>query len=323
MAATVAASKSYDLSGSALREDLDSIIWDISPQDAWFTSSIDKQAVKSTLHEWLTDSLTSPSSSNAAVEGDVFSATARTLPTRLKNQTQISRKDFEVTGTSQKVDNAGMRELLGYHTARAGRELKRDIESSALSGNAYTTGSSVSARLAAGAETFCYTDNHIKMATQTLVTTPAPVSGVPQAQTNNSSTAITEVALVAGFQQTWSCGGDVGTVCVGPSLYNKISTFTGLATRFRDVASRSQAQIIGAADVYVSAFGSHTLKLSRYVSTTTVLGLDMTSWAFGSLRPFQAIDIAKVGDAERRMLLAEWTLVCKTPKANFKITGAT
>ena len=106
MAATVTASKSYDLSGGALREDLESIIWDISPQDTWMINGIDKIAVKSTIHEWLTDTLTAPSSTNAAIEGDAFAGTARTLPARLKNQTQISRKEFAVTGTAQKVDPA-------------------------------------------------------------------------------------------------------------------------------------------------------------------------------------------------------------------------
>jgi hypothetical protein len=55
MAATVAASKSYDLSGGALREDLESIIWDISPNDTYMISNVSKVAVKSTVHEWLTD----------------------------------------------------------------------------------------------------------------------------------------------------------------------------------------------------------------------------------------------------------------------------
>jgi hypothetical protein len=322
MAATVTASKSYDLSGGALREDLESIIWDISPQDTYMISTVDKVAVKSTIHEWLTDVLTAPSSTNAAIEGDAFAGTARTLPARLKNQTQISRKEFSVTGTAQRVDNAGMKELLGYHTARAGRELKRDVEAAFLSANTYTTGSSVSARLAAGAECFLYTDNHIKISGQTTSSTVAPSAGVPGAVTKGSTTALTETALKDGLQQAWSAGGDVGVILCGPNLYNKISGFTGLATRFRDVSSRSQAQIIGAADVYVSAFGSHTIKLSRYCQTDTLFGLDMTSWAFGTLRPFQTVDIAKVSDEERRMLLVEWTNVCRTPKANFKITGA-
>jgi hypothetical protein len=321
MAATVAASKTYDLSGGALKEDLESIIWDISPQDTWFMNSVDRVTAKSTLHEWLTDTLVSPAQ-NAKIEGDAFTAVARTLPARLKSYTQISRKEFEVTGTAQKVDNAGMKELLGYHTARAGKELKRDIEVSLLGAYVSTAGSSVLARTTSGAENWCYTDNHIKLTNQSASTTVAPSSGLAGAVTAGTATAVTETNLKSGLQQAWSCGGDVTTICVGPALYNTISGFTGLATRFRDVGSRSQAQIIGAADVYVSAFGSHTIRLSRYCSSSTILGLDMTAWAFATLRPFQTIDIAKIGDAERRMLLAEYALVCKTPTANFKITGA-
>jgi hypothetical protein len=109
----------------------------------------------------------------------------------------------------------------------------------------------------------------------------------------------------------------------GPVMYNKLSTFTSLATRFRDVGSRQQAQIIGAADVYVSFAGSHNVVVSRYCVSTSVLALDMKTWGIGYLRPFQTIDIAKVGDAERKTVLAEWCLIAKSPTANAKMTSMT
>jgi hypothetical protein len=58
MAATVAASKAYDLAGGALKEDLQDIIYDISPMDTIFLTRAARTTVKSTTHEWLTDSLT-------------------------------------------------------------------------------------------------------------------------------------------------------------------------------------------------------------------------------------------------------------------------
>jgi hypothetical protein len=61
-----------------------------------------------------------------------------------------------------------------------------------------------------------------------------------------------ETEFVSALQQAWSCGGDPSTICVGPTLYNRISSYTGLATRFRDVGSKQQAQIVGAASVYVN-----------------------------------------------------------------------
>lgn len=324
MAATVNSSKVFDLSGGALREDLEDIIYDISPMDTWFMSNAGRGSVKSTTHEWLTDQLAAPISNNAFIEGDAYSAQARVLPARLKNYTQISRKEFAVTGTAQKVDNAGMRELLAYHTARAGKEIKRDMETAMLANNPASAGSSTSPRVSAGVQNWIYAPNHVAALNQTTSTTTAPVSGFATATIGaGSSTALTETVLKAALQEAWSHGGEVDTILVGASLYNSISQFTGLATRFRNVASRQQAEITGAADVYVSAFGSHNIVLSRWAVSTVVYFLDISTWSVNYLRPFQTIEIAKVSDEERRMLLAEWTLVAKTPLANAKVTAVT
>jgi hypothetical protein len=322
MAATVLASKSFDLSGGALREDLMDIIYDISPMDTVFFSKVSRGTAKSTSHEWLTDALVAASSSNAFIEGDAYSAQSRALPARLKNYTQISRKEFAVTGTAQKVDNAGMRELMAYHTARAGKEIKRDIEACVLGNNPASAGTSTSPRVSGGVANWIYSANHIKMSGQTVWSTTAPVSGFATATIPGSSTtAFTETELKNMLSQAWSCGGEVDTILVNATVYNTISGFTGLATRFRDVGSKQQAQIIGAADVYVSAFGSHNIQLSRYIMSATAFALDMSTWAIDYLRPFQTIDIAKISDEERRMLLCEWTLRANTPLANTKVHG--
>jgi hypothetical protein len=321
MAATVLASKAYDLSGGALREDLGDIIYDISPMDTVFMSRASRGTAKSTTHEWLADSLTA-SAHNAEIEGNAFSAQSRALPSRLKNYTQISRKEYEVTGTAQKVDNAGMRELMSYHRMRAGKELKRDVETSNLGHNAASAGTSTSARVSGSVSPWIYELNHIKLTGQTVWSTTAPASGFATATgPGASTTALTEADLKSALQKPWSCGGSVDTIMCNATVYNQISAFTGLATRFRDVGSKQQAQIIGAADVYVSAFGSHNIQLSRYIPSATIYCLDMSSWQIDYLRPFQTIDIAKIGDAERQMMLAEWTLVAKTPRANSKIKG--
>ena len=322
MAATVAATKVFDLSGGALKEDLEDIVYDISPMDTIFMTRASRSTVRSTTHEWLTDSLTS-ATKNAQIEGDAFTAVARVLPSRLKNYTQISKKDYEVTGTSRAVDTAGMKEILAYHTARAAKELKRDMEVSMLGAYQGTAGSSVLARTSSAVETWIHTNNHIKISGQTTSTTPAPVSGVAQTVTAGTAAAFASGDLDSMITQAWSCGGEIDTVMCGPTMYQKISTFTSLATRFRDVGSRQQAQIIGAADVYVSFAGSHNIVVSRWCQAATVLALDMKTWGVGYLRPFRTIDIAKIGDADRRTILAEWTLIAKSPTANAKVTNVT
>ena len=58
MAATVGATKAYDLRGAAysavatgpVREDLEDMIYDISPMDAWFLSNAKRGKASSTLH---------------------------------------------------------------------------------------------------------------------------------------------------------------------------------------------------------------------------------------------------------------------------------
>lgn len=323
MTATVAASKAYDLSGGALREDLEDVVYDISPMDTFFMTRASRTTVQSTTHEWLTDSLAAPAA-NAQVEGDAFAAAARVLPSRLKNYTQISRKDFEVTRTAQRVNTAGFKELLAYHTARAAKEIKRDIETHILGNNPASAGSSVSPRVSAGVPNWLYTLNHIAATGQTTATTTAPVSGFATATIGTgSATAFTETALKSALQQAWSTGGMVDTILTTASLYNTISAFTGLATRFSNVRAGNQAEIVGAADVYVSAFGKHAIQISRYSPAGYVYCLDMSTWAVGYLDSFQTVEIAKIGDAERRMIVAEWSLIAKNPLANTKVTNVT
>jgi hypothetical protein len=321
MAAPVGATKAYDMSGNVLREDLRDIIYDISPMDTIFMTRAGRGTAKSTTHEWQIDSLTAPAK-NAAIEGDDFSATARSQPSRLKNYTQIAKKEFAVTGTSEAVNTAGFRSQLAYHTAQAGKEIKRDMEKDLLSDEPASAGTSVSGRVSAGVESWIYFPNHINTNGTTTSTTTAPASGFATSPvTDGSATAFTETGLRTMLAQSWSCGGEVDTILVGSTLYNTISGFTGLATRFRDVTAGRQAQIIGAADVYVSAYGRHNIQLSRYMRSTTVLALDMNTWEVAYLRPFKTIEIAKTGDAERRMMLAEYTLVAKSPLANTKATN--
>jgi hypothetical protein len=221
-----------------------------------------------------------------------------------------------------------MATLLAYHTARAAKELKRDIETSILGNYPASAGTSVSPRVSAGVPNWLYTNNHIKLTGQAAAgfSTTAPVSGFATATMpgiGSSATAFLEADLKSMLQQSWSMGGSVDTVLTTATLYNTMSAFTGLATRFRDVASRSQAQIIGAADVYVSAFGSHNLRISRYIPSGMIFALDSSTWDVAYLRPFNTQNVAKIGDAERRMILAEWTLVARTPLANSKAVNGT
>lgn len=292
--------------------------------DTYFFSNASRLTAKNTLHQWQTDTLDTPSAANQWVEGDDFSGQAITATTKLGNYTTIARKDVIVTRTMNKVNTAGRKEELAYQLVRKGKSLKRDIETHCVQNKAATAGASASARVAASVETWIYTTNHIAGTSQTTNTTPAPVSGIAgTAGTDGTEEAFTETLLKSALQQAWSKGGDVDVILLGPTLKNKLDTFTGIATRFRNVVAGQQADIVGAADVYVSSYGSHKVVLSRYMRSTTVLCLDMSTWGIAWLDPIQMVDIAKSGDSEKRMIVGEYTIVAKSPTGNAKLTGMT
>ena len=238
--------------------------------------------------------------------------------------TVLSRKDFVISRTANVVNTAGRKEELAYQTVLKGKALKRDIESAIVQNKAATIAASNAARVAASVETWIYTTNHVSATGQTTNTTPAPVSGVAgTAGTDGSATAFVETDLKSALLQAWSCGGDTDVILLPPNLKQKLDQFTGIATRFRNVESGQQAQIIGAADVYVSSYGSHQVQLSRYMRASAVLCLDMSSWGIAWLDPIHMEQIAKSGDSEKRLIVGEWTLVAKTPLANTKLTNVT
>jgi hypothetical protein len=79
--------------------------------------------------------------------------------------------------------------------------------------------------------------------------------------------------------------------------------------------------IIGAADVYLSDFGTLSVVPSRFMNSTNsaddvafVLDPEMAAVAY--LRPFQTNELAVTGDNESTQLLAEFTLEVKNQAAH-------
>ena len=140
------------------REDLTNIIYDISPTETPFTSSIGRVPVTATLHEWQTDSLAAASTANRQLQGDTSTAAAVTATTRPQNRTQISNKIFAITGTQEAVDKAGRNSEIAYQVEKQGRELKRDIEKIVTGNQAIAAGGSTTAPALRSLEAW-YTSN--------------------------------------------------------------------------------------------------------------------------------------------------------------------
>ena len=103
----------YDYS-SSIREDLENIIYNISPTRTPFMNNIGRTNCDNTYHEWSTDILAAADGTNARVEGASASDTTFSAPNRVGNYTQISDKVLNVSGTSGAVDAAGMKTIEAY-----------------------------------------------------------------------------------------------------------------------------------------------------------------------------------------------------------------
>jgi len=131
--------------------------------------------------------------------------------------------------------------------------------------------------------------------------------------------ALTEASLKLALESNYNQGSTTDVIAVNATAKNYINAFTGVATRNVDVGREAQASITGAADLYVSNFGVHRVVLHRHIRTSVALCLDTDMWAIATLRPWAMEDRARTGDAEKKEILCEKTLVCRNPKGNAKV----
>lgn len=109
------------------REDLSDFITNISPEETPAYDRLGSVGASAVLHEWQLDSLAA-ATSNAQVEGKLFSATAITPTVRLSNRAQIFTKEFTISDIQEVVNKAGRAKESAYAMVKAAKELKRDVE---------------------------------------------------------------------------------------------------------------------------------------------------------------------------------------------------
>lgn len=321
MAVPAATFQTYQQIGRA--EDVSDLIFDISPTEKPFTSAIRKTKATQTAHEWQTDALATASATNASVQGDDTTASTADPTVRLKNFTQIIKRGVNVTATARVVRTYGRADEFNYQLKKRMAELGRDLEASLTQNNAATAGSASSAPLMASAESWLGT-NKTSVGTGTAQTTPgAGASGYPASGPTDSTVTgtLTEAAMKAVLKACYDGGGEPSLAMCGTGTKQKISTsFSGIATRFRDVPKGGRAEITGAADLYVSDFGELKIVPNRFQRDVTLLLIDPDYWGLASLRPFAMERLAKTGDADKAQIVGEYTLECRNEKSSGKVT---
>ncbi len=318
---------------SNIAEDVEDVIWELDPMDTWALSNLDRVKAKATYHEWLSDDLAA-AGANLVREGDDASYVTASPARRLGNFMQISNKTFIVSDTLEVVDKYGRKTETGRLGTKLLKELKRDMEYALVRNQASSLGQEATARSTAGMESWIkgptvMTANTLGNAVAATVgaatnTTPGFSGGTVAAPTDGTTGTLTVGNLNAALGGSWEDGGDPRVILVGPTQKNVIDGFTGIATRFVDTSPSKQAPIVGAANMYVSSYGSpHMVVLSRYVRSSVVLCLDPDYWAVAFLRNPQIKELAKTGDATKKLIVTEFGLVCRNESASSKVVGCT
>jgi hypothetical protein len=293
------------------REDLVDVIYNISPTETPFMSSIGKTKATAVYHEWQTDSLAAATTNNAAVEGADASDATLSPTTRLGNYTQILQKTIKVSGTLDTVNKAGRKSEKAYQLAKASQELKRDLETILLSNQGRDAGSSNSSARKMGSLLSWIKTNS---SAQTNGADPTTI-GV-STRTDGNTRTFTETLLKDVVAEVFTSGGNPSVLMVGAAGKQKVSSFAGIgATRF-NVTGAKPSTIIGAADIYVSDFGNISVVPNRFMRTRDALVLDPEYAAVAYLRPFQTNELAKAGDADKTQILVECTLEVKNEAAH-------
>jgi hypothetical protein len=290
-------------SAKGIREDLSNVITNISPEETPYISNIGRENITNTLFEWQVDSL-SAAAANAQLEGDdVSSFDSVTATVRLQNYAQIARKTIILSNTEEVVNKAGRRSELAYQIAKRGAELKRDQEFTMLNSAVAAAGNTTTARTTASLQAFIKTNTD----KQTNGVDPSYTTLPNSARTDGNVRTFTETILKNVIQKVWTAGGTPKILMCGPVNKQRVSGFSGIASsRFNIDGGAKPATLIGAVDIYVSDFGNVQVIANRFQRERDAWVLDPEYAKMAVLRPYQQVELAKTGDAEKRMLLIEF-----------------
>lgn len=288
------------------REELDNFVSMITPSDTPIYTMAGKEKADSKHPEWEYEELDAVAD-NAQPEGNEYTFDAVSQPTRVGNYAQIFTKTFRFSGTQQAVSNAGNVVKRAHELMKKGKALKKDIEKAIIQNVA---SSNSDPRRSGGLPTWL-TSN----VSRNSGSSGGFSSGVTTVEGTGTLRAWTKALTDSVLQSVYESGGDVTTGVCSP--YNKgvFATFMSDSNvaPFRYAAGRGTNTIIGTADIYESPYGPIKVMANRVMSNSAadarrVFAIDPSMIKWASLRGIQEDQVAKTGDAENGVLIAEGCL---------------
>ncbi len=281
---------------TADREDLSNIIYNISPMQTPFMSSIGTRNVKNVVFDWQTESLPTPSGTGQ-LEGFELSRAASTATARVSNVCQISYRDATVTGSQDASDAAGKRSEMAHQLAIMAKALKRDMEEALSQAGAKTTGDATTARQTGAFESWITTNDSRGAG--------GASTGGGAAPTDGTQRDLTETLLKDVLELMFASGAEPNLAICGPHNKQVISGFTGRSQARQMVDANT---VEASVSIYSSDFGELKIVPSNRSRERSLLLVDPEFAKVSYLRSFDTIDIATIGDAETKMIVVEYGL---------------
>jgi hypothetical protein len=105
---------------------------------------------------------------------------------------------------------------------------------------------------------------------------------------------------------------------VSSAIKRTVSTFKGRSTSQVLVG---KTEVVATVDIIATDFGRIKVIPSRWVAADVSFILDPDYLAVAFFRNFRQYPLAKTGDAETRMILAEWGVEVRNPMAHVLFNG--
>ena len=283
-------------SATSDREDLSNIIYNISPMQTPFMSSIGKRSINNVVFDWQTEVLATPVATGE-LEGFELSRSASVATTRVSNVAMISKRDATVSGSQESSDPAGKRSEMAHQLAIMSKALKRDMEEALCQKGAKTTGDATTARVTGGFESWITSNDSRGSGGASTGGGAAPTAGTQR--------DLTETLLKDVLQLCFENGGEPSLAICGPHNKQVISGFTG-RTQARQMIDANTVE--ASVSIYSSDFGELKIVPSNRSRERSLLLVDPEYAKVSYLRDFKTVDIATIGDAMTKMIVVEYGL---------------
>lgn len=310
----------------ANREDLSNSIYNIDPFDTPIVSMARRRNAKNRTFDWQTEFLPTVDPNNAQPEGFELTRAVGQPTVRLTNVSQISARDATVSGSQEASDAAGKGSEMGHQMAMKSKVLKSDIETIACSRQARVDGADPNTPRKTEAIAHWLGRATDKAAAVAGAVAPGTVvTGLPVAATDAfaavagvSQVALTEAMLGDAMQKAYTNGAKPDSFVVPPAVKRTVSTFDG---RNGSQVLVGKTEVVATVDIIATDFGRVKCLPSRWLAADVGLLLDPDYVAIAYFRNFRQHQIAKIGDAETRLILAEWGVEMRNPLAHILFNG--